>query len=93
MHEYEEVLRIDPDNADAYCASGIVLVNSDEYEEAIAAYKIAIQLIEDHSLSHFNLGLLYMKSGKKAKAKYHLKRALDLGHEEARPFLKKWWKF
>ena len=32
-----------------------------------------------------------MKLGMKAKAKYHFRRALDLGYEEARPFLKKWW--
>ena len=72
-------------------ALGIVLGTAEHHEEAISEYKIAIQLDEDHSLSHFNLGSVYMKLGNKAKAKFHFKRALDLGHEEARPFLKKWW--
>ena len=93
IREYEEVLRIDPNNPDAHCALGIVLGTAEHHEEAISEYKIAIQLNEDHSLSHFNLGSLYLKLGIKAKAKYHFKRALDLGYEQARPFLKKWWKF
>jgi len=56
--------------------------------EAIKEYKIAIQTKRDYAPLHFNLALAYKKLDRStAEAKYHFKRALELGYERARIFL------
>jgi len=64
-----------------------------EPKDAKEADKKALQLKEDDKFAHFNLGLIYKNENSAAEAKYHFKRALELGIEQARPFLKKWWQY
>jgi len=55
--------------------------------EAIHANKNALRLDENDKYAHFNLGLVYKKEGNFAEARYHFKRALDLGYEPACSYL------
>ena len=44
-------------------------------------------LKENNKFTHFNLGLNYKAGGSTAEAKYHFKRAIELGHERAKTAL------
>lgn len=56
--------------------------------ESIGEFKMAIQSKQDYAPFHFNLGWAYKKLDRStAEAKYHFKRALELGYERARNFL------
>ena len=56
--------------------------------ESVKEFKIAIHTKQDYAPLHFNLGLAYKKLDRStAEAKYHFKRALELGYERARHFL------
>jgi len=74
--------------ASAHYLQGKSYYRQGKIEEAIKEYKIAIQTKQDYVPFHFNLGLAYKKLNRSmAEAKYHFKRALDLGYERARNFL------
>ncbi len=85
--------RFIPENEDLSIVSthylrGKTYYKQGKIKEAIKEYKIAAQTKQDYVPLHFNLGLAYRELDRSmAEAKYHFKRALDLGYERARLFL------
>lgn len=76
---YEQLVKLDPGNADAYMGLGDVSYELEKYEEATTAYKETIKLQPDNSVCHFNLAKTYLKMGNRdlALKQYETLKALD----------------
>ncbi|HIA19543.1 MAG TPA: tetratricopeptide repeat protein, partial [Planctomycetaceae bacterium] len=57
--QYNEAIRIDPDDADAYNNRGIAYINMGEVSRAIADYNEAIRINPDYALAYYNRGHAY----------------------------------
>lgn len=76
----KKVIKIEPDNATYLDTFGWILYKLEEYDEAVAVLKKAVET--DHSGSEtimMHYGDALNKIGKKAKAKLYWKKALDAG--------------
>ena len=76
--------QLKPDYRDAYFYLGIFLVRAGRLDEALAAYRRALDVTPDHAESHCNLGVALWKQGKYAQALIALERGHELGsrHED-----------
>jgi tetratricopeptide (TPR) repeat protein len=66
--EAREVIRLKPDDANAYSSLGLALADQGRYEEAEAAYREAIRLNPKSCGEHYNLGLLLSAQNRWAEA-------------------------
>ena len=57
---YCDAIKINPENAKAYCKCGMALWEKDYTEEAIVAYHKAIALNPEYSIAYNNLGVIYL---------------------------------
>jgi superkiller protein 3 len=82
--EYEEVLKINPENADALFGLASNLETRGEYEGAIKMYEKAVALDKEDADSYYQLGLAYLAQGNKGKAMdaYARLKMLDRGYAE-----------
>lgn len=96
VSNYQKALQLDPGYGLCYENLGLAYEANGNFKEAAEAYVNAIQnsTPEDpeHPASHFFLGKLYLKVGKKKEAKEMLTKAIDLDPkapyvEEARKLL------
>jgi tetratricopeptide (TPR) repeat protein len=55
----EQAQQNDPDNASLYYAEGVVYEQMEDFENAILAYKRALEKDEDNFFSNYSLGALY----------------------------------
>ncbi|NYZ74317.1 tetratricopeptide repeat protein [Candidatus Micrarchaeota archaeon] len=78
--KYELLFDVDYDQARAFYHReyGDYFARNDRKADAIKAYERAVELFDGDPNVHYNLGLLYGKSGDDAKASQHLKRAEQL---------------
>ena len=60
---WKQLVILNPDNADAHIRLGDACYGLEKYEEAIAAFKKAINLNPNDSLAHYNLVKAYLKTG------------------------------
>lgn len=67
-----QVVRNEPDNADAHNALGFAYRNSNRMESAFLHFREALRLNPAHRSAHENIGEAYLKTGNKAKAREHL---------------------
>lgn len=67
-----QVVRNEPDNADAHNALGFAYRNSNRMESAFRHFREALRLNPKHRSAHENIGEAYLKAGNKAKAREHL---------------------
>ena len=67
-----QVVRNEPDNADAHNALGFAFRSSDRMESAFLHFREALRLNPKHRSAHENIGEAYLKTGNKAKARQHL---------------------
>lgn len=78
---YEEVLRINPDYADAHNNSGLLLAdNFQDYEGAKTQYLDALRINPEYADAHNNLAVLYennLNDSDKAKKHYLIATQLD----------------
>jgi HemY protein len=65
-----------PDSASLYNARGLALASLGKYEDAMAAYRAAIERAPSTSSAPANLGLLYLLLGRKDEARSQLVEAL-----------------
>jgi Flp pilus assembly protein TadD len=68
----EQVVRNEPDNADAQNALGFAYRNSNQMASAFKHFREALRLNPKHRSAHENIGEAYLKTGNKAKAREHL---------------------
>jgi hypothetical protein len=65
---YREVIRIDPQNADAHLGLGLLLARQGRVEEAEAAYREAIRIDPQNADAHSGLFLLLAEQGRVEEA-------------------------
>ena len=68
IKEYEESIRQNPRLAAAHLGRGRVLAARGAWPDAIASYRRACNLFENHAASHYALAMAYRKTGDEAKA-------------------------
>lgn len=75
----QKVINTDPENADAHLLLGNAYYNSNRPEEAVEAYKQAIEIDADMAQAHYKLGKVYLKMGNKdlALEEYEILKTLD----------------
>lgn len=61
--EFRQAVAVDPDNAMFYNNLGIALSRQQRYEEALAAYRHAVDLKSNYAPYHANLGGVYYALG------------------------------
>ncbi len=66
--EFEEAIKINPDDAKAHYNLGLTYDNQGRLDEAIAEYKEAIRLNPDDANAHLNLGVAYADQGQLEEA-------------------------
>ncbi len=71
-------LRLMPDSANLYNARGLALASARRFEDAIAAYRAAIDLAPGSPTATANFGLLFLLLGQKDAARTQLQQALRL---------------
>ena len=74
-------------SADAFYQQGLQHENFDNRAEALESYRQAILTSEEHGPSHFQLGLMLLRSADFGGAKHHLQWASDLGINSANYYL------
>ena len=75
---YEDILRSDPDNADANHLLGLVLSEQDQSEAAISLIEKALLLNPDAAPFHHNIAGIYRRVGRLSEAKARFQRAIEL---------------
>ncbi len=82
--EYEEVLKVNPENTDALFGLASNLETRGEYEEAIKKYEKVLTLDREDADTYYQLGLAYLAQGDKEKAMwaYAGLKTLDPGYAE-----------
>ncbi len=79
--DYEAVLRLDPGHAYAALLLGAVLIQTGEYERAVATLKQApTQGCKDPGMAYYLLAQAYQKMGKRDLTQEALRRARELGY-------------
>ena len=73
IQEYNKVLQLNPNNADAY-------KSLEQYESALKDYNTAIQLNPNFAQTYFLRGLIYAELGDNAKVLVDVTRAKQLGY-------------
>jgi tetratricopeptide (TPR) repeat protein len=76
-----------PDTAADFYQLGLKHENFDNRAQALESYWQAIRTSEDHGPSHFQLGLMLLKSADFKGASYHFRWAADLGISSALYYL------
>jgi tetratricopeptide (TPR) repeat protein len=82
--EYEAVLRVNPNNADALASYAASLETRGFYKQAIEVYKKAIAADPEEQSNYYNLGIAYIADGqpKKAMEVYPQLKAMSPGDAE-----------
>jgi len=79
IKEFQESLRLKPDEAQAHNNLGNALVEQGRLEEAIGHYLEALRLNPDNNPeAHYNLGVALARKGNRDEAVPHLTEALRL---------------
>lgn len=81
--DYDKLIELDPNNADAYCERGDFYYETDEYDKAIVDYNRAIELAPNHASAYFNRGCAYGEIGAYDKAILDYNRAIELNPNNA----------
>lgn len=67
-----QVVRNEPDNADAHNNLGFAYRNAGMLDAAFKHFREALRLVPAHRGAHENIGEAWLKAGHKAKAREHL---------------------
>ena len=76
--DYDRVIELRPDYADAYNNRGNAYYDKDEYGQAITDYRKAIELKADHAEAYYNRGFAYANLGQYALAVADFDKAIEL---------------
>jgi hypothetical protein len=78
ISEYNEAIRLDPNNATYYFARGVAYIDTKDYDEAIRDYNKAIKLEPDSAAAYNNRGTAYDERQKYDKAISDYNKAIKL---------------
>ena len=79
--DYTQVLRLRPNDAEAYYNRGYAKENLGQYEAAIADYDQALQIKPDYAKVYSNRGAAKCNLGRTAEAKQDFQTALILAQQ------------
>lgn len=79
----DEILKIDPQSAVAWMLKSVAMQKKGQIQQALAAAQKAVQLAPDDSDVHFNLGMLWLNTGRFDKAAAEYKEALRLAEQSS----------
>ena len=74
----KQLVKMNPDDAEAHNKLGDTYYKSGMYKEAIGAFKQAISINPDYADAHYNLGVVYGKSGMHKEAVEVYKQAINI---------------
>ena len=77
---FRRAVAFNPSDGIAHMIYGIFLHKQDKLSEALAEYKLAVQLVPNSAETHYNLGLLYAEMRDYKNAKRHAQQAYALGY-------------
>ena len=83
ISDYNEAIRINPEDALAYYNRGLIYDNSGEYEKAISDYNEAIRINPEYADAYLGRGLIYDNSGEYEKAISDYNEAIRINPEYA----------
>jgi tetratricopeptide (TPR) repeat protein len=66
--EFQEVIRLDPNHAEAHCNLGCAYNSEEKWDDAVKELKLALRLKPDNVAAHCNLAIAYYATGKYAEA-------------------------
>jgi tetratricopeptide (TPR) repeat protein len=81
--EFEEAIRLDPDNALAHFNLGVAYQYQGKLDQAIAEYQEAISIDPDYAEAHNNLGIAYDDQGKPDEAIAEYQEAIRINPDYA----------
>jgi tetratricopeptide (TPR) repeat protein len=83
LAEYEEALKLDPRNPDAWFWRGRVFLVQKDLDRALSDFERTLLLKPDHVSAHDNMGWIYTQKGDREKAIHHLTQAIRLKPDNA----------
>ena len=83
MGEYQRATEVDPENAAAYAALGLIHSDQGHFEEALKNYSKAIELDPNYALAYYNRGVVYKELGQLEKALKNYNKAIELDPDYA----------
>src|SRR5690349_20977222 len=78
LEEYQRVLEIVPDSADAHNSAGNALLELDRAQEAVAAFEKARRILPESAVIEYNLANAYRRLEQAQQAETHYRRAIEL---------------
>ncbi len=84
VEQYREIIKVEPNNVEAYTRLGIACNRLQRYDDALKAFMRAIEIQPDKAYMHNNLGFCYVLRGELPKAEQSFKQALALNPEYKR---------
>jgi len=81
--KYQEVLRADPDHAEARFHLGNVFLQKGELDLAASAYRRALEVQPDHADAHYNLGYVLKQQGEFEPAAASFRRVVEIQPDDA----------
>ena len=76
--QFEQAVRIKPDDADAHYNLALALVLAGKSEDAIGQFERALRIAPDDAEAHYNLGVTLQRAGQAPDAMAHFEQALRL---------------
>ncbi|MYC77343.1 tetratricopeptide repeat protein [Candidatus Poribacteria bacterium] len=91
LADFQRVLQLNPQNAEAYCELGAVYRLKEKTDDALEAYLHALELpasSRTHGTAHLCLARLYRAQGRFADAENHGQHAVSMLPKNAEPFFR-----
>jgi tetratricopeptide (TPR) repeat protein len=96
IQEYDEAIKLDPDNSTASSNKGYAYIRTDRIKEAIETLEDVTRRDSTFVLGHYNLALAYSRSGNSDMAAKEVDKVLELDRDtycdtfKSDPAYKKW---
>ena len=84
---FQKAIIHDPNFSRAYFSQGVSLGQLGQYQKAVAQINMAIQKEPQNGMYYYGRGRVYLLWGDKAKAMDDIKKAAELGDEDALDYL------
>ena len=81
IEEYENVLKLDPDNVETHNNLGVVYKEQGDLDKAFEHFQFVVTYSPGMDEVHNNLGVIYYLRGEHEKAMQEYKKALELNHD------------